>query len=147
MVVFTILALLLGVTCGLLGGENRLLAVFTEHTDLILYILMFSVGISVGMHRGILEKTAGISHPYFSDSGRDYCRFHTGRCSGFCLSGDSRRAGSGDRQRNGMVQPVRRDDRPSGRRGTGKYCLYEQSYAGNFFFCINSDSRRETELL
>lgn len=56
MVVFTILALLLGVTCGLLGGENRLLAVFTEHTDLILYILMFSVGISVGMHRGILEK-------------------------------------------------------------------------------------------
>ena len=56
MVVFTILALLLGVTCGLLGGESRLLAVFTEHTDLILYILMFSVGISVGMHRGILEK-------------------------------------------------------------------------------------------
>ncbi len=56
MVVFTILALLLGVICGLLGGESRLLAAFTEHTDLILYILMFSVGISVGMHRGILEK-------------------------------------------------------------------------------------------
>ena len=42
MVVFTILALLLGVTCGLLGGENRLLAVFTEHTDLILYCLLYT---------------------------------------------------------------------------------------------------------
>lgn len=59
MVVFTILALLLGITCGLLGGESRLLAVFTEHTDLILYILMFSLG-SAWECTGDPGETAGI---------------------------------------------------------------------------------------
>ena len=55
-VLFTILALLLGLAYGLSGLELPLLTFFSQHTDLVLYLLMFSVGISVGMHRGLFRK-------------------------------------------------------------------------------------------
>ena len=55
-VLFTILALLLGLAYGLSGLELPLLTFFSQHTDLVLYLLMFSVGISVGLHRGLLQE-------------------------------------------------------------------------------------------
>ena len=55
-VLFTILALLLGLAYGLSGLELPLLTFFSQHTDLVLYLLMFTVGISVGMHRGLFRK-------------------------------------------------------------------------------------------
>lgn len=55
-VLFTILALILGLAYGLSGLELPLLTFLSQHTDLVLYLLMFSVGISVGMHRGLFRK-------------------------------------------------------------------------------------------
>lgn len=55
-VLFTILALLLGLAYGLSGLELPLLTFLSQHTDLVLYLLMFTVGISIGMHQGIFRK-------------------------------------------------------------------------------------------
>ena len=41
-------------------------------------------------------------------------------------------------KRNGLVQSCGSYHQPSGRRGTGKYCLYEQSYERIFLFFPNS---------
>lgn len=56
MVAATILALLGGLLYGLSDLEFSLISLISENTDLILYLLMFTVGISVGMHKGILSK-------------------------------------------------------------------------------------------
>ena len=56
MSLLAIAALLLGILCGVLHVDHFLLSLITSNTDIILYILMFSVGISVGLHSGILEK-------------------------------------------------------------------------------------------
>lgn len=55
-VLFTILSLILGLAYGVLGLDNALLSMIADHTDLVLYVLMFSVGISIGMHDGIMKK-------------------------------------------------------------------------------------------
>ncbi len=55
-VLLTVLSLLAGLLCGLLNIEPFMLTLISEHSNLILYILMFSVGISVGMHKGIIKK-------------------------------------------------------------------------------------------
>lgn len=55
-VLLTILALLLGLAYGLSGLELPLLTFLSQHTDLVLYLLMFTVGISIGMHQGIFRK-------------------------------------------------------------------------------------------
>lgn len=56
MVAATILAFLGGLLYGLSDLEFSLISLISENTDLILYLLMFTVGISVGMHKGILSK-------------------------------------------------------------------------------------------
>lgn len=56
MVVLTIIALILGLCYGLAGFDVSLISLITDHTNAILYVLMFSVGISIGMHKGILKK-------------------------------------------------------------------------------------------
>lgn len=56
MVIFTILALLLGLLYGISDLELELVSSISKNSDLILYLLMFSVGISVGMYRGIVQK-------------------------------------------------------------------------------------------
>lgn len=56
MVIFTILALLLGLLYGISDLELELVSAISKNSDLILYLLMFSVGISVGMYRGIIQK-------------------------------------------------------------------------------------------
>ena len=55
-VLFTLLALVLGLFCGLSGFDPAPVSFLSRHSDMILYILMFSVGISIGMHNGILKK-------------------------------------------------------------------------------------------
>lgn len=56
MVLLTIAALVLGVAYGLGGLQWPVVEFLTRHTDAVLYLLMFSVGISVGMYRGLAAK-------------------------------------------------------------------------------------------
>lgn len=56
MVIFTILALLLGVLYGIFDLNAVMISAVARHSDFVLYLLMFSVGISVGMYRGIVQK-------------------------------------------------------------------------------------------
>lgn len=55
-VLLTVGSLLLGLAYGFFDLENALISILTEHTDIVLYILMFSVGISIGMYDGIVQK-------------------------------------------------------------------------------------------
>lgn len=56
MVILAVIALVGGVVYGLSGLEIPLLTLLTDHSDLVLYLLMFLVGISIGMHEGIWAK-------------------------------------------------------------------------------------------
>ena len=56
MAVLAITALILGMIYGASGMENVFVSMICSHTDLILSILMFSVGISIGLKRGILQN-------------------------------------------------------------------------------------------
>ena len=55
-VILMIVSLVLGLACGLSDIENVLISAISQNTDLVLYILMFSVGISIGMQKGIVKK-------------------------------------------------------------------------------------------
>ncbi len=55
-VILTLLSLFLGLACGLLNLDHTIISWISQNTDYILYLLMFSVGISVGMQRGIMTK-------------------------------------------------------------------------------------------
>lgn len=56
MIVMMICSLILGLLYGMSGMEWNMLNVLSQNTDVILYTLMFSVGISVGMQKGIFAK-------------------------------------------------------------------------------------------
>lgn len=57
MIIFAmIFALACGLLYGLSGAQLPVLDALSQNTDLILYALMFSVGISVGMQRGLFSK-------------------------------------------------------------------------------------------
>lgn len=56
MIVMMICSLILGLLYGMSGIEWNMLNVLSQNTDVILYTLMFSVGISVGMQKGIFAK-------------------------------------------------------------------------------------------
>ena len=56
MVFLTILALFLGILYGLSDFEISFLSLISSNSDFILYVLMFSVGISIGLHEGLLAK-------------------------------------------------------------------------------------------
>lgn len=56
MVLLTILSLLLGLSCGFFELEIPVISMLGQNSDIILYVLMFSVGISIGMHKGIVQK-------------------------------------------------------------------------------------------
>ena len=55
-VVLTVLSLVLGIAYGYLDVENTFISMISQNTQVILYVLMFSVGISIGMHDGIMKK-------------------------------------------------------------------------------------------
>lgn len=54
--ILTIAALLCGIACGSIAPLSDLLSPLRDHSDWILYLLMFSVGISVGWQRGVLTR-------------------------------------------------------------------------------------------
>ncbi|HJC48436.1 MAG TPA: lysine exporter LysO family protein [Candidatus Lachnoclostridium pullistercoris] len=54
MVVIAVTALILGILTGTFW-ENGFTAFLTANSGLILYLLMFLVGISIGLHRGIID--------------------------------------------------------------------------------------------
>ena len=54
-VVLTVLSLVLGIAYGYLDVENTFISMISQNTQVILYVLMFSVGISIGMHDGIMK--------------------------------------------------------------------------------------------
>ena len=56
MVILAVIALVGGVLYGLSGLGLPLLTLLTGHSDLVLYLLMFLVGISIGLHEGIWAK-------------------------------------------------------------------------------------------
>ena len=55
-VLCTAISLAAGLLYGILGMENPLFSFLLKNTDGVLYVLMFSVGVSIGMHRGIVSK-------------------------------------------------------------------------------------------
>lgn len=55
-VLLMIFALIAGLLYGMSGIEWSFIDVISENTDIVLYILMFTVGISIGMQRGIFSK-------------------------------------------------------------------------------------------
>ena len=57
MVYLAVIALAGGIACGMAGlDQNFPVKLITANKDLILYILMFLVGISIGMNKGIVSK-------------------------------------------------------------------------------------------
>ena len=56
MVFLTVAALIAGLAYGVLGIDFLPVTVLTQHTDLVLYILMFCVGISIGTQKGVLKR-------------------------------------------------------------------------------------------
>lgn len=56
MVALAVAALIGGVVCGLNGWDRGLAALLTDHSDYILYALMFLVGISVGLNKGLVRR-------------------------------------------------------------------------------------------
>ena len=56
MVILAVIALVGGVVCGLLGWDQGIIALLTDHSDYILYVLMFLVGISVGLNKGLVRR-------------------------------------------------------------------------------------------
>lgn len=57
MIVFlTILSLLSGLAYGYFDVESSFITAITQNTNIVLYLLMFSVGISIGMYDGIMQK-------------------------------------------------------------------------------------------
>lgn len=56
MMFYAIGALLLGIGCSILPGLSSCWTLLTSHSSWILYLLMFSVGISIGEQQGIFSK-------------------------------------------------------------------------------------------
>lgn len=56
MVVFAFVALLAGIGAGVCAGDTALLQAVVSASDLILDVLMLLVGVSVGMHRGLISS-------------------------------------------------------------------------------------------
>lgn len=56
MILWIIVALGLGIYCGQGGMNEQVIQYITNHSDVILYLLMLSVGISVGTNKEIVHK-------------------------------------------------------------------------------------------
>ena len=56
MVIIAIVALVAGILCGHFIFPQSLVDFFSNYSDYVLYILMFSVGISVGLNKSVFKK-------------------------------------------------------------------------------------------
>ncbi len=68
MVILAVLAWVLGVLVGTFDVQNFLLDALVSNKDLVLYLLMFSVGMSIGLHKGIIKRK-GLTYGNFSSFG------------------------------------------------------------------------------
>ena len=137
-VVLTVLSLVLGIAYGYLDVENTFISMISQNTQVILYVLMFSVGISIGMHDGIMKKLKD-----FHYSGGDYTGF---AFRGTALRGNIqnfRRPCNGYCKWIGMVQFCWCDNQQISGSGIGEYRVSEQPYEGTllvFYYSIFSGS-------
>ncbi len=56
MVFIAVIALIGGILCGRYVFSSDITALFAQYSDAVLYVLMFSVGISVGMNRSVFAR-------------------------------------------------------------------------------------------
>lgn len=56
MVFIAVFALVAGVFCGKYVFTDAVIQFFSQYSDIVLYLLMFSVGISVGMNKSVFGK-------------------------------------------------------------------------------------------
>lgn len=56
MIILAIISLIAGIICGQWLFPNKIVQLFTQISDYILYILVFSVGIGVGSNKLVLKK-------------------------------------------------------------------------------------------
>ncbi|WP_343208706.1 lysine exporter LysO family protein [Anaerolentibacter hominis] len=56
MVLIAVAALAAGMIYGLSGAQIGPISYLTEHSDYILYVLMFSVGISIGLNKAVFQN-------------------------------------------------------------------------------------------
>lgn len=56
MLILALIALITGILCGTWNSDNIIISAISLHKNLILYILMFSVGISIGRHHELIRK-------------------------------------------------------------------------------------------
>lgn len=77
-ILFTFISLLGGLAYGIFGFHIPAVSLILKNTDGVLYALMFFVGISIGMHRGILSKIREYHIKNIYHSRRNYSRFHCG---------------------------------------------------------------------
>ena len=122
MVFFALGALLLGVVCGAFPACAAVLSPLTAHTQWLLYALMFSVGVSVGLRRGLLESI----RKYHMRILVIPCGIIAGSLLGGLLCGLL------------MAYPVNQTvsvaagiHRQSGRCRAGQHCVFEQPDAGD----------------
>lgn len=78
MIVLTILSLVSGLVYGYFDVESSFISAITQNTHIVLYILMFSVGTSIGMYDGIVQKIREY-HIRFYYSDRNYYKLSFGR--------------------------------------------------------------------
>ena len=126
MIVFlTILSLVSGLVYGYFDVESSFISAITQNTHIVLYILMFSVGISIGMYDGIVQKIREYHIKIFiipigiiigSLLGGIICSMIVKNA---CWSWD------GDRERIRLVQSFRSNDQQAGKRRSRKYRFFE----------------------
>lgn len=140
-ILFTFISLLGGLAYGIFGFHIPAVSLILKNTDGVLYALMFFVGISIGMHRGILSKIREYHIKIFIIPAGIIAGSIVGGIICSLLLKIPGGAGNCHCQRNGLVQSGRGGDQRAGRGKAGKHCLYEQSHAGNFFFFPDSPDR------
>lgn len=127
MVILAVIALVGGVVYGLSGLEVPLLTLLTDHSNLVLYLLMFLVGISIGMHEGIWAKIKQYHIKAFLIPIGIILGSLIGGAVCAPLLGFSVEQGHHGGKRPGLVQSGRRDHPQSGRGASwAAIALFEQ---------------------
>ena len=140
-VVLTVLSLVLGIAYGYLDVENTFISMISQNTQVILYVLMFSVGISIGMHDGIMKKLKEYHVKIFIIP----VGIILGSLFGglLCAAIFKISVGNGYCKWIGMVQFCWCDNQQISGSGIGEYRVSEQPYEGTllvFYYSIFSGS-------
>lgn len=142
MVLFALLALFAGILCGITGAGSIAVQFLTSHVDGILCLLMFLVGISVGLHRGLAAKLRQYHIRIFIiPAGVVAGSLAGGMICGLITPSPWGKHRSGMRPR--MVQPHGSHARQPCRRAGGQHRFPEQSDAGDLLILQHSVSLKK----